>query len=294
VDGEFLTEFPALLEKTVYITEGSLDASGAIDLFVQSRARQIAPVRLTGTNGGEMLRRIIAFKPTHLRQDLFDLDMTRFISEAAFTYGEELKCNKLSFTAFKQTPWYMNSKFMLERSQITLRMPYFDNELAALSYQANSDVAEDNGLAIRLVADGNPALERIGTDRALRMNGIAGARRIRHLVEELTFKADYVYDLGMPQWLAVADNALTPLHLERLFLGRHKFHHFRVFYRDELRRYVQEILLDSRTLGRSFLRKRVLEELVQGHVGGYRNYTLEIHKLLAIELMQRQLIEQNS
>jgi hypothetical protein len=33
--------------------------------------------------------------------------------------------------------------------------------------------------------------------------------------------------------------------------------------------------------------------MVRGHVGGYCNYTIEIHKLLTIELMQRQLIEQN-
>jgi hypothetical protein len=33
--------------------------------------------------------------------------------------------------------------------------------------------------------------------------------------------------------------------------------------------------------------------MVRGHVGGYRNHTLEIHKLLTVELMQRQLIEQN-
>jgi hypothetical protein len=36
-----------------------------------------------------------------------------------------------------------------------------------------------------------------------------------------------------------------------------------------------------------------VEEIVHGHAAGYRNYTLEIHKLLAIELVQRQLIEQN-
>jgi asparagine synthase (glutamine-hydrolysing) len=293
VDGEFLSEFPALVEKTVYISEGNLDASGSIDLFVQRRARQIAPIRITGTNGGEMLRRLVAFKPTRFQEDFFDPDMTCFVSAAVSTYAEELKCNRLSFTAFKQAPWYMNSKFVVERSQVTLRMPYFDNELAALSYQTPSAVAEENGPALRLIAEGNPALGRIGTDRALRMEAVAGIERARHLVEELTFKAEYAYDLGMPQWLAGVDHFLAPLHLERLFLGRHKFHHFRVYYRDELRRYLEEILLDPRTLGRSIFRKPVLEEMVRGHAGGYRNYTLEIHKLLAIELMQRQLIEQN-
>jgi asparagine synthase (glutamine-hydrolysing) len=290
VDGEFLSEFPALAEKTAYISEGNVDASGSIDLFVQRRARQIAPVRITGTNGGEMMRRMIMFKPTSLREDLFEPELMRLIRSAAWTYADELQCHRLSFTAFKQAPWYMNSKFVVERSQIILRMPYFDNHLAALSYQAPADLAEENEPALRLIADGNPALARIGTDRALRIRAIPGIGRA---LQEFTFKAEYAYDHGMPQWLAKLDHLLKPLHLERLFLGRHKFHHFRVYYRDQLHRYLQEILLDSRTLGRPFFRKSVLEDLVRGHIGGYSNYTFELHKLLAIELVQRQLIEQN-
>ena len=233
------------------------------------------------------------FKPTHLVKDLFDPEMTRYINAAAATYFDEFNCHRLSFTAFKQTPWHMNSKFLVERSQIILRLPFCDNELVRLSYQAPPSLAEENEPALRLIAEGNPALRRIGTDRALGIGSIPGLGRARHLVQEFTFKAEYAYDYGMPQWLARLDHILTPLRLERLFLGRHKFHHFRVYYRDELSRYLQEILLDSRTLGRSFLRRPVLEALVRGHVDGYRNYTLEIHKLLAIELMQRQLLEQN-
>jgi asparagine synthase (glutamine-hydrolysing) len=97
----------------------------------------------------------------------------------------------------------------------------------------------------------------------------------------------------MPQCLARADHAVAPLHLENLFLGRHKFHHFRVYYRDELGRYLQEVLLDPRTLGRPFLHGPRVEAMIRGHVGGYANYTNEIHRLLTLELMQRQLIEQS-
>jgi asparagine synthase (glutamine-hydrolysing) len=293
IDAEFLSEFPALAEKTAYISDGNLDASGSVDLFAQRRARQIAPIRVTGTNGGEMLRRLIAFKPTRLHEHLFDVEMRKYVSAAASTYAEERNCHTLSFTAFKQVPWYMNSKIVVERSQITVRMPYFDNDLAILSYQAPPEIAQENGPALRLIADGNPALGRIETDRALRLMIIPGIGRARHLIQEFMFKAEYAFDYGMPQWLAWLNYFIAPLRPEKLFLGRHKFHHFRVFYRDELSRYIQEILLDSRALGRPFLRKQVLEEMVRGHVEGYRNYTLEIHKLLTIELIQRQLIELN-
>ena len=75
---------------------------------------------------------------------------------------------------------------------------------------------------------------------------------------EFTFKAEYAYDYGMPQWLSRIDHFLSPLRLERLFLGRHKLLHFRVWYRDALADYVREILLDRRTLSRPYFEPKAL------------------------------------
>ena len=108
---------------------------------------------------------------------------------------------------------------------------------------------------------------------------------------EFTFKAEYAYDYGMPQWVARVDHVLSPLHLERLFLGRHKFYHFRVWYRDILSKYVREMLLDPRTLSRPYLERKGLETVVQGHLSGNRNYTTEIHKVLTLELLHRTFLD---
>jgi asparagine synthase (glutamine-hydrolysing) len=293
IDGQFISQFPWLVEKVAYIGEGSLDASGSIDLFVQREARKIAPIRVTGTNGGELLRRLVMFKPTPLAEGLFSSELNGALREAESTYAEELDCHRLSFTAFKQTPWHMNSKFVVERSQITMRLPFCDNELVRLSYQAPAHIVQESTPALRLIGDGNPALAHMGTDRAVGVKTLPGVGRVRHLLQEFSFKAEYAYDHGMPQWLARLNHRFSPLRLERLFLGRHKFYHFRVYYRDELASYIREILLDPRTLNRAFIRRKALEDIVRGHVAGYGNYTREIHKLLAIELVQRQLIEQN-
>ena len=131
IDGVFLSQFPSLAEKVAYIGEGNLDASGTIDLFVQREARKIAPIRVTGTNGGELLRRLVMFKPTGLAQEMVNPDMGPSLSEAASTYAKELNCHKLSFTAFKQTPWYMNSKFVVERSQITIASAFLRQRVSA-------------------------------------------------------------------------------------------------------------------------------------------------------------------
>ncbi|MGH6843737.1 MAG: asparagine synthase-related protein, partial [Methylocella sp.] len=81
------------------------------------------------------------------------------------------------------------------------------------------------------------------------------------------------------------------LHLERIFLGRHKFYHFRVWYRDQLSQYLKEILLDPRARQRDYLQGQVLERMVNAHTKGWQNWTQEIHHALTLELLQRQLIE---
>ena len=291
VNGEFLAEFPTLAEKTVYISDGAMDVTGAIDLYVQRRAREIAPVRVTGTNGGEILRRLVAFKPTGHGLSVLRGEVRESARKAVATYWQELQGNKLSFTAFKQTPWYMGAKFSVERSHLTLRMPYFDNDLVALSYQAPRELAESNEPALRVIAAGNPTLKTIGTDRGVTIRTIAGFIRPRHRFQQFTFKAEYAYDYGMPQGLAKLDHMLAPLHLEKVFLGWHKFHHFRIYYRDHLANYVREVLLDAKTRSRPYLQGNRLEEMVKGHLAGYRNYTLEFHKIISSELIQRQLLE---
>jgi len=292
VGAEVLSHFHDLAEKAVYVSDGSMDVTGSIDLYVQRFARQIAPVRVSGVCGGEILRRLVMFKPDPPQQGLFNPELESSFRDAADTYAGQLQGDRLSFTSFKQAPWYMASKFTVERSQVTYRTPYFDNDLVSLAYQTPANLLH-NGPALRLIADGNPALGKIGTDRGLAFRSVPGVNRALHWYQEFTFKAEYAYDYRMPQWLGRLDHAFAPLHLERLFLGRHKFHHFRVWYRDELSRWLTEMLLDSDARSRPYLRANSLEKIVKAHINGQRNYAFEIHKILTLEFIQRKLIELN-
>ena len=62
----FSRKFPRYAERTVYLTDGCVEVSHSPDLYVNELAREIAPVRMTGNYGGEVLRRVRAFKPYHL------------------------------------------------------------------------------------------------------------------------------------------------------------------------------------------------------------------------------------
>ena len=161
-----------------------------------------------------------------------------------------------------------------------------------VAYRAPQSALEGDELSFRLIADGSAALARIPTDLGL----VAVHRRLASSLSQraLRFlkKAEYAYDYGMPQWLARLDHGLSPLHLERRFLGRHKFSHFRIWYRDPLAGYVREMLLDTRTRRRPYLDGARLEAIVRGHLKGDRNYTSEIHKVLTLELVHRLLLDQ--
>lgn len=291
VGREFLAEFPRLAEQTVYLTDGAMDVSGSPDLFVNRLARGIAPVRMTGNYGGEILRSLVAFKPMPVDSAAFEPGFRNHIGQAAQTYAQELNPRRLSFVAWKQVPWHHYPRLALEQSQLTLRSPYLDNDLVSLVFQAPPELATSNELSLQLIADGDSELGRIGTDRGALHCSRSVSTKLKHLYQEFTFKAEYAYDYGMPNWLAKLDRTFSALHLERLFLGRHKFYHFRIWYRDALAGYLKEMLLDPRTLGRPYLSGANVERMVRNHVSGRENHTYALHRILTSELIQRQLIE---
>ena len=259
VGNEFLSRFASYAERTVYFSDGCAAVNRAADLYANEIAARIAPVRMTGNYGSEILRRLRAFKATTPTVGLFSQEFLSHVDAAKETYAGLLPGHAVSFTAFRQAPWYQHGLLALEQTQLTIRSPYLDNDLVRTAFRApnsaiaKSDIFEDNDDCSRLIADGNKTLQGIRTDR-----GLGGAQGkwttpIARSLLEFTFRAEYAYDYGMPQWLVRIDHSLSPFHLERLFLGRHKFCHYRVWYRDALSKYVREMLLDQRTLSRPYI-----------------------------------------
>jgi len=230
------------------------------------------------------------FKPKMPLAGLFRPELLGYCEKASDTFANVRQVHPVTFAAFRQSPWYHYGVLALEQSHLTVRSPYLDNDVVRAIYRApNLQSMED--VRLRLIKDGNPALGALASDRGIGGNQGNLASALARGAMEFTFKAEYAYDYGMPQWLAQTDHILAPLHLERLFLGRHKPFHFRLWYQSALAGYVREILLDPRTLDRSYLNRKSVETIVQGHLKGNRNYTTEIHRLLSLELLHRAFID---
>jgi asparagine synthase (glutamine-hydrolysing) len=296
VGDEFLSQFSEYAKRTVYLSDGCAPVYRASDLYANERARAIAPIRMTGNYGSEVLRWTPAFKPGEPPAGLFRPEILTHVSAARETYAAMVQGHPVSFAVFRQAPWHHYGLLALEQTQLSLRTPYLDNDFVRTAFRAPAPAfarrdTMNTDLCLRLVADGDAALRKIGTDRGLGGNGNPVARKVSRQFLEFTFRSEYAFDYGMPQWLAQIDHFLSPLHFERLFLGRHKFAHYRVWYRDDLSSYVQEMLLDPKTLSRPYLEKGRVETVVTGHIKGNRNHTTEIHNLLTIELLHRLFLD---
>jgi asparagine synthase (glutamine-hydrolysing) len=288
VADEFLAKFPEYARHSVLLTEGTVDV-GRADYYLSLKAREIAPAKIVGTYGSEILRRAVMFKPAEPTGGLYSADFVHHIREAASTYSSVRHQHPVTFAAFCQSPWYHHGVLVLEKSQLTVHSPFMDNDFVRTVYRAPKEDVGD--IRIRLIRDGSPALGRVRSDRGLGGHGGRLRSALTHAYLEFTFKSEYAYDYGMPQWVARVDHAFSALRLERLFLGRHKLLHFRVWYRDQLAGYVRETLLDPLSLSRPYLERKAVKNVVEGHLKGSRNYTTEIHRLLTMELLHRLFLD---
>lgn len=284
---EFLSKFPHYAERSVYMSDACVDLSRSPDLYVNEKVREIAPVRVVGTYGSEIMLSAVMFKAEEPVAGLYQPDISRQIGEAKSTYDAVRRGHPVSFVAFQQSPWNHYGVLGLEQTQVAVRSPYLDNAFVKTVYQAPNLMVNEEA-RFRLVREGNPALAALRTDRGRgSRNGIS-----RPLLEFL-FKAEYAYDMGMPQWVAQIDHVFRPLHLERIWLGRHKIFHFRVWYRDQLAKYVSDILFDPWSLARPYVEPKAMRAIVDAHIKGNRNYTTEIHRLLTLELAHRLFVDAN-
>lgn len=293
IEQDFFRLFPYLAAKTVFISDGLMDVTGAVDLYVNGKARNISPVRLTGNYGQEVLEGSVAFKPSMISLRYINPDYSRLIKEAYVRYFEETNlCDRTYFILIKQLPWYHYNRYKLESSQLKIISPFLDNELIKI-LESFSFISKKNWntLRLKLLCDGNPYLAKIETDMGYSCKKVPVLTNLNKLYQSLTYKAEYAFNHGMPSWLAKLNYYLKAFHLENIFLGRHKFYHYRVWYANELSNYVKDMLLDNRSLNRNHINKKRIEKMVNRHLNGMENHTMEITQLLTIELIFRKLLE---
>lgn len=289
LDENFFRNFANLAEKTIYISDGCHDLCGAHDLYFSKLARKIAPIRLTGKFGSEVLRGASTFRALKLDKRLFDEELNRYIERVEDIYKKKTLGEKLTFTCFEDIPNHEYGRLSVEQSQLGFRTPYMDNDLIKLLFRAPQRLKNDKAITLRLIHDLNPELLDIPTDLGFSRDQTIYAKLIR-FNRWLSFKAEWYFNEGMPHWLSrLTTHGLSSF--EQRILGTHKIEHYRKWLKEKLAGYIRSVLLDEKTQQRPFFNGPYLEKITEQHLLGKGNFIKEINKAVTIELIYRQLIE---
>ena len=287
IGADFLSDYGSYVDKTAYVTDGCFGATGAHEVYLNAAARQLAPIRLTGNFGSEVLRSMSTFKPLGLSQDMFTSDFGHVVASSARTGAEA--DHPVTFSVFREIPSSLFGSLAAGRSQVTFRTPYLDNDIVSLAYRAPSEARRSPDSALRLIGASDPGLGRIPTDRGIVGGGHGPAHALRRIFAEATFKLDYLHKEGLPHWLSPLDPAIGGLSMFGI-LGLHKYLPYRRWFRNELRGYVSQVLSDARTRQMPYWNGAFLKSVEQDHVAGRRNYVREINAVLTLEAVDRLLI----
>ena len=161
---------------------------------------------------------------------------------------------------------------------------------SSVPFFARREVEQGEDVRLRLIRDGSPELARLRTDRGLGGSNRLGAA-INRAYLEFTFKAEYAYDYGMPQWVAEVDHAFAPLPFGAPLDGPSQALPFSVVVPDDSCKLCAGDAAGPADAGASVSGTSGVEAVVRGHLKGNRNYTTEIHRLLSLELLHRLFVD---
>jgi asparagine synthase (glutamine-hydrolysing) len=291
VEQDFFSDFASHADRTIYITDGCLGILGAHEIYLNKQARQLAPVRLTGNYGSEVLRGVSTFALLGLSPRLMTPDFGRSVSSSVQELARDHE-HPVAFAAFREIPQKRFGILAAGRSQSIFRTPYLDNQIVALAFQAPQSALSSPLPALRIVKDNNPVLANIPTDMGLLGRTQTLTAFFRRPFCKATFKLDYLYNEGLPHWLSRLDPLLRRLDSRSGILGLHKFLHYRSWFQRELAGYVNGILTDAQTRRSPFWNYDFLEHVAREHTAGRKNYLFEINAVLTLEAVERLLFRE--
>lgn len=286
---DFLTNFGHYVDHTVFATDGCAGALGAYEGYLNSQARELSAVRLTGNYGSEILRSMSTFKPISLTNALINTEFSQRLNSSMSSVSHN-SFHPVTFAAFQEIPWSLFGTLASARSQLTCRTPYLDNEIVALAFRAPTSSRLSPRPALRLVSENNPELGRIPTDRGVVWEGRGPSLLIKRLFSEVTFKLDYLCNEGLPHCFSSLDPLIGSLSKFGL-LGLHKFLPYRSWFRQELATYINDVLNDTHTQQFPYWNSSFLASIARDHAKGRKNYIREIHAILTLEATERLLVQ---
>ena len=291
IQEQFLRDFSKYARKSVYLSDGTHDSIlGAHDVYFNEVARKIAPIRLTGKFGSEVvrIRKLIPAGsfPIHTLQSGF----APFLDTPCSFAEISQRAHPLTRVVAEEIPWFEFGRVKVEQSMVVLRTPYMDNELVQLMFGAPAAMRASRGLQTQYVMAASPKLAGIPTNMGgIREGGLAAT--LSYALFWALFKVEFIYLYATPHWLTRLDRKMEKLRLERIIAGRQKFEGYRIWIKTYFADFVRDVMLDPQAHCTEFFDKNWVRKIVTRHTAGTHNYFLEINKMLTVELIYSSLLQ---
>jgi asparagine synthase (glutamine-hydrolysing) len=287
---QFLREFPSLAQQSVYMSDGTHDACGAHDVYFNRIVRKLAPIRLTGKFGSEVVRTRRLIRSGDFPRRLLQPWFVPFLDEAkTFDHITQAK-HPLTRVVSEEVPWYEYGRVAVEQGEVLLRTPYMDNQLIELMYQAPPEVRASRELQARYVKSRGGDLAGLSTDLGVIGSGNRLVRKLTYIPLWMLFKAEFTYLYAAPHWLTWADRKLEKLRLERILAGRQKYEGYRIWFKTHFADFIRGTLLNPQARCTEFFDRASVTRVVTGHTAGTHNYLNEVNKMLTVELIYSSLL----
>jgi asparagine synthase (glutamine-hydrolysing) len=290
IDDRFLKGFADFAKRTIYISDGTHDAFGAHDVYFNENARKIAPIRLTGKFGSEVVRIRRLMPSLTYQPDLLQPSLRALVEQLPSYADMNPNGHPLTRVVCEEIPWHEFGRVAIEQSGITLRTPYMDNELVKLMYQAGPTVRLAGTMQEQYVRDKSRALSTIATNMGKFVSDNRVITKLCHVASLALFKVEYIYLYATPHWLTRADRALAKLRLEKILSGRQKWEGYRLWIKTHFSEFIREMLLNPQANYTRHFEKTTVERMVKRHLAGTHNYLNEINRALSVELIYSTLL----
>jgi len=295
---DFFENFADYVHKTIYISDASADVFKAHELYFNRLTRNLTPIRLTGKHGSHTMSR------SSLERDLFrpyKVDRRIFSKEFIEDTGD---FNDYVYIRSRDNKWiidairwlWLHAYTAIETSQLVVRCPFIDEELATLLLKAPTHYLDHRSVQKFIIKKNCPSLADIPSDRGDYIRTDKVLKNIKLIALSLVcrpferLERAYLHP-AVPHSFVRLDPLMRATRLERIFLGSGLLVGCRRWMKNELKTYFESMLVDERTLSRPYLDSQFVKKMTVDHFNDKANYTREIGKIITLEMWHRLFVD---
>jgi len=291
IDQKFFAGFSEYARQAVYLSDGNYEACGAHDVYFNQEAAKIAPIRLTGKFGSEIIRIRRLMPSLSYDRGVLLPDIQKLVSEMPSYYQTNAAGHPLTRVMTEEVAWHEYSRMAVEQTYLRMRTPYMDNRLVQLMYRAPPHSREKGDLQEDYVKKFAPVFAQVPTNLGRFTSNNSFVAKLAYLAYWALFKLEYIYLFATPHWLTRLDCMLEGWHPEHVLSGRQKWEGYRLWLRTHFADYLRDTLLKPGSSYGNYFDYQAISHMVNQHTAGTHNHLSPINRALSLQLVYETMLE---